>query len=266
MTVRSWHFLAIAAGLVVAFIGFYLFFVHGYMGQLLDEQARVGAQFAAASRFADALDAVPLVSAGVVVLAVVIGLLRRQVLATVVALAVVAASNLTTQLLKHELLSRPDNGATGDWHNSFPSGHTTVAASAVFALFLVCAPRVRPFIAALGAVVLIAIGALLVGNQWHRPSDVVGGILVVAIFVFLGGAVLAPLRPAAATPRHGMAGTVGLLVVASIVSACAFGVAYLAVAGGDAPPAVSTLAGLLAIAATVGATSLLAARLFRRVG
>ena len=72
MTVRSWHFLAIAAGLVVAFIGFYLFFVHGYMGQLLDEQARVGAQFAAASRFADALDAVPLVSAGVVVLAVVV--------------------------------------------------------------------------------------------------------------------------------------------------------------------------------------------------
>ena len=266
MTVRSWHFLAIAAGLVVAFIGFYLFFVHGYMGQLLDEQARVGAQFGAASRFADVLDAVPLVSAGVVVLAVVIGLLRRQVLATVVALAVVAASNLTTQLLKHELLSRPDNGATGDWHNSFPSGHTTVAASAVFALFLVCAPRVRPFIAALGAVVLIAIGALLVGNQWHRPSDVVGGILVVAIFVFLGGAALAPLRPAAATSRHGMAGTVGLLVVASIVSACAFGVAYLAVAGGDAPPAVSTLAGLLAIAATVGATSLLAARLFRRVG
>ena len=194
MTVRSWHFLAIAAGLVVAFIGFYLFFVHGYMGQLLDEQARVGAQFGAASRFADVLDAVPLVSAGVVVLAVVIGLLRRQVLATVVALAVVAASNLTTQLLKHELLSRPDNGATGDWHNSFPSGHTTVAASAVFALFLVCAPRVRPFIAALGAVVLIAIGALLVGNQWHRPSDVVGGILVVAIFVFLGGAVLAPLN------------------------------------------------------------------------
>ena len=52
----------------------------------------------------------------------------------------------------------------------------------------------------------------------------------------------------------------------AVREACAFGVAYLAVAGGDAPPAVSTLAGLVAIAATVGATSLLAARLFRRVG
>ncbi|WP_336631620.1 MULTISPECIES: phosphatase PAP2 family protein [unclassified Microbacterium] len=266
MTVRSWHFLAIAAGLVVAFVGSYLFFVHGYMGQLLDEQARIGAQSSGVTRFADALDLVPLVSAGVVLVAVMIGLVRRQVLATVVALGVVAASNLTTQLLKHQLLSRPDNGATGEWHNSFPSGHTTVAASAIFALFLVCAPRLRPLIAALGAIIMIVIGALLVGNGWHRPSDVVGGILVVAIFVFLGGAVLAPLRPPASRARPGVAGTIALLVVASVACAVAFGAAYLAVAGGDEAPEVSMLAGLVAITVTSGATALLAARLFRRVG
>ena len=134
---RAWHFVATAVALAVLLAGSYLFFVQGYMGQLIDEQARTGAQFAVVAQASNLLDAVPLLSAGLVLIAVVIGAIRRQGAATVVALVVVAAANLTTQLLKHELLTRPDNGATGEWHNSFPSGHTTVIVSAVFALFLV---------------------------------------------------------------------------------------------------------------------------------
>ncbi|HOQ22666.1 MAG TPA: phosphatase PAP2 family protein [Microbacterium sp.] len=268
-TPRTWQFLATAAALVVLLAASYLFFVQGYMGQLIDEQARSGAELGSASGAASALlDAVPLLSAGMVVVAVVIGLLRRKGVATVVALAVVAGANLTSQLLKHELLSRPDNGATGSWHNSFPSGHTTVFVSAVFALFLVCAPRVRALVAAAGAVAIFAVGALLVASGWHRPSDVVGGVLVVAIYVFVGGAVLARVSPRQARgsgPGLGLGGTIGLLIVAAIVSAAAFALAYLTTDASTDGATAATVAGFVAIAAVTASTAALATRLFRRV-
>ena len=270
-TPRTWQFLATAAALVVLLAASYLFFVQGYMGQLIDEQARSGAELGSASGAASALlDAVPLLSAGMVVVAVVIGLLRRKGVATVVALAVVAGANLTSQLLKHELLSRPDNGATGSWHNSFPSGHTTVFVSAVFALFLVCAPRVRALVAAAGAVAIFAVGALLVASGWHRPSDVVGGVLVVAIYVFVGGAVLARVSPRQARGSGpglglGLGGTIGLLIVAAIVSAAAFALAYLTTDASTDGATAATVAGFVAIAAVTASTAALATRLFRRV-
>lgn len=269
---RAWHFVATAAVLAVLLAASYLFFVQGYMGQLIDEQARTGAQFAVVAQASTLLDAVPLLSAGVVLIAVVIGAIRRQRVATVLALIVVAAANLTSQLLKHEVLTRPDNGATGLWHNSFPSGHTTVFVSAVFALFLVCGPRVRPLIATAGAIATTIVGALLVVSGWHRPSDVVGGVLVVAIYVFVGGAVLARVRPAA--PRQGgrggadapgIAGTIALLVVAACASAAAFGLAYVtADASTDSAPA-ATIAGFIGITAASVSIAALATRLFRRV-
>ncbi|MFV4913833.1 phosphatase PAP2 family protein [Microbacterium lacticum] len=269
---RAWHFVATAAVLAVLLAASYLFFVQGYMGQLIDEQARTGAQFAVVAEASTLLDAVPLLSAGVVLIAVVIGAIRRQRVATVLALIVVAAANLTSQLLKHEVLTRPDNGATGAWHNSFPSGHTTVIVSAVFALFLVCAPRVRPLVATVGAMATVVVGALLVASGWHRPSDVVGGVLVVAIYVFVGGAVLARVRPS--TPRRGgpggadapgIAGTIALLIVAALASAGAFGLAYVtADASTDSAPA-ATIAGFIGIAAASVSVAALATRLFRRV-
>lgn len=84
---RAWHFLATAAALVVLLAASYLFFVHGYMGQLIDEQARSGASSAGwAMPRRMLLDAVPLLSAGMVVLAVLIRAGARKGLATVVAL------------------------------------------------------------------------------------------------------------------------------------------------------------------------------------
>ena len=275
-TPRAWHFLAAAAALVVALAASYLFFVHGYVGQLIDEQARSTAGFGSAAESALALlDAVPLLSAGIVVVATVVGLVRRAGWSTLVALIVVAAANLTSQLLKHEVLTRPDNGATGLWHNSFPSGHTTVFVSAVFSLFLVCAPRVRPLIATAGAIATTIVGALLVVSGWHRPSDVVGGVLVVAIYVFVGGAVLARVRPAAlrqggrgghgGADAPGIAGTIALLVVAACASAAAFGLAYVtADASTDSAPA-ATVAGFIGITAASVSIAALATRLFRRV-
>lgn len=268
---RVWPFVATAAALAVVFVAAYVFFVHGYMGQLLDEQARDGAGLGRFTEPAErVLEAVPLTSAALAVLAMLIGLVRRRGLATVVALAVVAAANFTTQVLKHQLLTRPDNGATGTWHNSFPSGHTTVIASAIFALFLVSAPRVRPFVAAIGALTVAAVGSLLVGTQWHRPSDIVGGILVVAIYVLLGGAVLARRAPREVRGGGGAAGASVLIVVFTLlVSGAAFAAFALAYVSLDTAPdstAAATVAGFVAILVAAVSTALLTSLQFRRVG
>lgn len=264
---RPWHLIATAIGLTVVFAATYVFFVHGYMGQLIDERARDGAALGSFGAPAAALlDAVPLLSVALVVLAVAIGLIRRQGAATLVALAVVAAANLTTQLLKNELLTRPDNGATGTWHNSFPSGHTTVIASAVFALFLVSAPRVRPAVATIGAVATAIVGVLLLGSQWHRPSDVVGGILVVSIWGCLGGAVIVGLRPRLRTvPPQGVSHLVGVWIIGAVAVLVAFGAAYATAGAPGGYARLATLAGVLAIGAAAIGTASVTTALMRRV-
>ena len=73
---------------------------------------------------------------------------RREVLAAVV---VVSGANVTTQVLKvvleHTRWKAFEHGLTMPWSTSFPSGHTTAAASIAVALLLVvpsatgCSPR-----------------------------------------------------------------------------------------------------------------------------
>ena len=87
---------------------------------------------------------------------------RREVLAAAV---VVAGANLTTQLLKvtleHARHKAFEHGIELPWPNSFPSGHTTAAASIAVALLLVVparhrlAARDRP-----GVVLTAAVGLL----------------------------------------------------------------------------------------------------------
>jgi membrane-associated phospholipid phosphatase len=264
---RTWPFLLSAALLAVALAGTYVFFVRGYMGQVVDERAKDGAHLGLASRPAQAfLDAVPLACLAAALLAVVIGLVRRRVALTAIALMVVAGANITTQLLKHTVLTRPDTGATDAWHNSFPSGHTTVVASIAFALFLVTAPRLRPLVAVLGSVATVFVGALLVGTQWHRPSDVVGAILVVGIWGCLGGAVATRARAVSAPARP--AGLPALWTVAAVLGAVA-SIAFAAVYLTADEPGYLTLAALGGVCAIAAAGAINAAAvtgLFHRVG
>ncbi len=264
---RTWPFLASAVLLAALLAGTYLFFVRGYMGQILDERAKDGAHLGGASSLAlSLLDAVPFVCLGGALLAVVVGLARRRVALTLIGLAVVAGANLTTQLLKHTLLTRPDTGATDAWHNSFPSGHTTVVASVVFALFLVTAPRLRPLVAVLGSAATVLVGALLLGTQWHRPSDIVGGILVVGIWGSLGGAVASRVRAVPSSARP--AGLPALWVLAALlaaVAAAAFGAVYVT-ADEASHLTLAAVGGVCAIAAVGTVNAAAATRLFHRVG
>src|SRR5699024_1991314 len=82
--------------------------------------------------------------------------------------------------------------------NSFPSGHTTLAATAMIALVL-AAGRARLVLAPLGAVWATAVGVGTLVAGWHRPSDVIGAMAVVAAWTFLP---LALAGPGAAPTRH----------------------------------------------------------------
>lgn len=125
------------------------------------------------------------VIAGILALTVVLVLLRRRPTALFPLGVLVLGANLTTQVIKHVLVTREALGPGIEiTPNSFPSGHTTLAATAMVALVLATG-RARVVLAPLGVLWTLAagVGTLVVG--WHRPSDVVGAIGVAAAWTCL---------------------------------------------------------------------------------
>lgn len=117
---------------------------------------------------------------------------RREVAAAIV---VVAGANLTTQLLKttleHARHKAFEHGIELPWPNSFPSGHTTAAASIAVALLIVTPAAHRRAAALAGGALVAIVGLCVIVLRWHYPSDVLGGLLVVGAWGF---AALAWLR------------------------------------------------------------------------
>jgi membrane-associated phospholipid phosphatase len=127
---------------------------------------------------------------------------RREVLAAVV---VVAGANLTTQVLKgvleHVRTKAFEHGWELPWPNSFPSGHTTAAASIAVALLLVAPAGYRLLAAGAGAAITGVVGLSVVILGWHYPSDVLGALLVVAAW---GLCAVAYLRQRRLMPEVGL--------------------------------------------------------------
>jgi membrane-associated phospholipid phosphatase len=150
----------------------------------------------AATLFAHLADPAPLLLMliGICALAVYWGR-RREALAAV---AIVAGANLTTQMLKalfsHERVWE-FLGEGQPWTNSFPSGHTTAAASIAVAFLIVVPARLRPLAAVAGVALTGAVGISVVVLEWHYPSDVLGGLLVAAAWGFAALAALSLLGP-----------------------------------------------------------------------
>jgi membrane-associated phospholipid phosphatase len=68
---------------------------------------------------------------------------------------------------------------------SFPSGHATAAMSLALAAVLVVPSRWRPLTAAVAGIFALAVSLALVMQEWHFPSDVVGGCLVAGLMTTL---------------------------------------------------------------------------------
>jgi membrane-associated phospholipid phosphatase len=106
-------------------------------------------------------------------LMVVWSLLQRRLDLVAAVVVTVVGSVATTEYLKPTLHARaavPDELAQG-----FPSGHSTVALALGLSFVLLAPVRRRRFAAAAAALYAAGMGAGLVFNAWHLPSDVGGG-------------------------------------------------------------------------------------------
>ncbi|MBM7799017.1 membrane-associated phospholipid phosphatase [Microlunatus panaciterrae] len=131
------------------------------------------------------------VSSAALALAVLMGLalVRGRLRLAVGAAVLMAGANVTTQVLKHLLLTRPDLGY--GTLNSLPSGHTTVVFSLVLAAVLVSPRPVRPLVVLAGSAVGTLTGLATLVAGWHRTSDVVAALLVTLAWAAAVTAVLA---------------------------------------------------------------------------
>jgi membrane-associated phospholipid phosphatase len=269
---RALPFLWGALGAAALFVGVYLFFVRSYIGQIIDERSFAGANawkgdlIEFAHSFLNALPAAAVVVGAIVALVIVI--VRRNWLVFAIAAGAAIAANVSTQVLKYSVLSRPAKGVDTGLSNSLPSGHTAVAASAALLVFLVTAPRYRPLAAVLGSIFTIAAGASTLVEQWHRPSDVIAGMLVVAFWACIAGLLLAGLglRPADPPVRSKLWALVWIAGACGIVAAVALVVTYTSTQNGTEHLFIAYAGGVSAIATTGFALAVVGNRLYRRLG
>jgi membrane-associated phospholipid phosphatase len=98
---------------------------------------------------------------------------------------------LTAETLK-PLLAHPHVSVGGVYIGaaSWPSGHSTAALVLVLSAVRVAPARLRPLVASIGAVFVVAVGCALLILAWHMPSDVLGGYLVASLWMALAVAAL----------------------------------------------------------------------------
>lgn len=196
-----WAWLLALAGCIALLLVVFTAFVGTSTGQLAEYMALESATHRLASLHGSVtvvLVRLPQI-VGVVGVAVflVLTVWRRRWFASLVAAAGFAGANLTTQVLKNVLFVRPvlDNGVPYYTGNSLPSGHTTFAAAAALAVFLMVAPRWRPATAAIGALFATAVGAGTFIEAWHRPADMAAAYLVAAAWALAAGWVILRTGP-----------------------------------------------------------------------
>lgn len=255
-----------AAGVAVT----YRVFVRTSLGQVVDTTALQGADVEharAVELMSRTLDGTTLASLVLVCLAVAaIGLVRRRIDLAVGAAALVLAANATTRLLKMRL-ERPElDGFPAP--NSFPSGHTTAAASVAFALVLVLPHAIRGMVSLIGSAYVMVIAVATVWAEWHRPSDTMAAMFVVLGWGALVVALLriVRLRSPGTVERPHRLSTLLFLVTGAVASAAALlGLVAVVLSERVTPDLVSGrftfLTGVAGITAVVAVTFLIWTRL-----
>jgi len=214
---------------VASVAALYLVFVRTGPGQRLDQESllRVDADPHLTRDIARVLNDLSIgLGIAVLVACMAVALVRGQIRHAIAAAVLVGGANLTTQLLKHVWLTRPDFGFGTD--NSLPSGHTTVAVSLTLAMLLVVPGFARVVVVLAGSVAASLVGVGLVVAGWHRPSDVVAALGVclawsglVSLWLLLRSREPAPPRSPLSGRGHWPAALGGTVVVVAL--AYAFG-------------------------------------------
>jgi membrane-associated phospholipid phosphatase len=178
---RYWFAAACSA---VGFVLTYALFVHTPTGQRWDDAALSGRANASpeALRTAEVgLDQITVTTLGVAIaVLLLIALVRGRVLLGLGAASLVVGSLVIAEVLKRAVLERPAlvESSADLAHNSFPSGHTTIAVSLMLAMTMVVPYGLRPWAALLTAAWGVGISGYTVTAGWHRPSDAIGAALL----------------------------------------------------------------------------------------
>ena len=136
----------------------------------------------------------------------VLALTRRRWRSLCAAVTVVVASVGGTWALKEIVLDRPYLGAYGYTVNTFPSGHVSATLALVAAAALLSPAWRTPATRHLFHLVLLAVAvaacmaSLL--EHVHRPSDVVGSVLLVGCATALATAIFRPVLPRRSRTPH----------------------------------------------------------------
>ncbi len=191
----------------------YVVTVHTVEGRLLGDASLRGALLsnsrvtAVVDRVLNAISVASLL--GVVAVVAVIALIRLARLPGLVAIVILAGSNISTLLLKNYVLARPDLGVkevTPATLNSLPSGHATAAMSAVAALLFVLAPRWRLTAVTVGSCYATVTALATMSAGWHRAGDAITAFLLVGIWSMAAATVLIVFRDGPTTPADREAG------------------------------------------------------------
>ncbi|PTR44533.1 PAP2 superfamily protein [Rhodococcus sp. OK611] len=197
--IKPARLVAALALLILGVIGFGLA-VNTGGGQIVDQQLMVDAAAFSEDLGVFSAEFVGLVTPILIVGGVLVVLmitLRNNPIALTLRVVVVTLGPITTAWVLKQSLDRPDlNGLV--MHNSFPSGTLTAITALACAIVLVTPNRWRAVVAINGALLTIGTAISVVVRQWHRPSDVIGALLLVGCYTLAVSAF--PLNTAAA--RH----------------------------------------------------------------
>lgn len=187
------------------------------LGLRLDDEAMraVGSPDLARYRFLEGLSWVSLGSIGLSLLAcVTLAVVRSRFDLALGAVAVIGGANVTTQILKYGLFTRPDL-ILGP--NSLPSGHTTAALSIGLAAVIVAPSSWRSTVAIGASATATLVGVATVLGRWHRPSDVIAATFVCVVWAVVGILAAALVSHRLQSPLRNVSVHVGALLGASAI-------------------------------------------------
>lgn len=194
---RGW--LMAGAVCALAFVGLYVWTVRTEAGQWLDIRLFSKAQTSndlVVDAAGLARRGLPLILAAAYVVVAGVALLRGHLRLLVVTAMMVLLSAGLARGLRDVVLDRPYLGDHGYLENTFPAGHVTVAVALAVALAMLVPVHRRSLARVMaGVVVLVVVVASMASviGHAHRPSDVLGAVLLAGA---VAGAAMATMRPA----------------------------------------------------------------------
>ena len=193
--------------------------LHGFMAL---DQPSVGSGIRFLAHLGDLL---PYALGGLV--CVVVALARGRAWRALAVAALVVATGVTTQVLKH-LLAEPRLQDWLKWRQidatSWPSGHSTAMMTLALCAVLVAPPALRTAAVVLGGALAVGVGYALLVLGRHYPSDVLGGYLVAGLWTSLAVAALHRVEEPEPARRLEWGPLIALGAGCAVVAAVAVGV------------------------------------------